>query len=54
MRAALAATGLRLAVVAAGAGLLLASGAVPRTPLLVWLGLSYIAQLAVDTWYAVR
>jgi len=54
MRAALVATGLRLLVVAVGGALLLLSGAVPRAPFVLWLGLSYVAQLAVDTWYAVQ
>ena len=28
--------------------------ALPLVPLLVWLAVSYAAQLALDTWYAVR
>lgn len=50
---ALAAMGLRLLVVAAGAAVLALSGAVPRAPLLLWTGVGYLALLAVDTRYAV-
>lgn len=51
--AALAAMGLRLAVVAAGATALALSGALPRAPLLLWTGVGYLALLAVETRYAV-
>jgi hypothetical protein len=52
--AALAATAVRLLLVAVLGGALAVTGWVPRTPLLLWLALSYAAQLALDTWYAVR
>lgn len=52
--AALAATAVRLLLMAVLGGGLAVAGWVPRTPLLVWLAVSYAAQLALDTWYAVR
>jgi hypothetical protein len=53
LTAALAAMGLRLAVAVAGAAALAVAGTVPRTPLLVWTAVGYLALLAVETRYAV-
>lgn len=52
--AALAGIGLRL-LVAAGLGfVVLSSGRFAATPLVLWLGLSYVALLVVDTIFALR
>jgi hypothetical protein len=49
---ALAATGLRLAAVAALAAVVALSGRVAIRPLLIWTAISHMALLAVDTRYA--
>ena len=46
--------GLRLAVVAALGAAAAFSGQVERVPLLLWIGIAYVALLAVDTRYAVK
>lgn len=46
--------GLRLAVVAALGAAAAFSGQFERVPLLLWIGISYVALLAVDTRYAVK
>lgn len=52
--AALAGIGLRL-LVAAGLGfVVLSSGRLAATSLLLWLGVSYVALLVVDTVFALR
>lgn len=52
--AALAATVVRL-LLAAGAGLALALlGPFPRAPLLLWLGISYVALLPLEAWFALK
>lgn len=48
----LLAMGLRLAVVAALGALVGLVTGLPGTALLSWLAISYLALLAVDTWYA--
>lgn len=52
--AALLATVVRM-MVAALAGLVLALlGAFPKAPLLLWLGISYVALLPVESWFVLR
>ena len=53
LTAALAAMSLRLAAVGGGAAAVALGGAVPRGPFLAWIGIGYLALLAVETWYAV-
>lgn len=53
LTAALAAMALRLAAVVVGAAAVALGGAVPRGPFLAWIGIGYLALLAVETWYAV-
>lgn len=48
------AMGLRLVVVVAIGAAASFSGEFPRVPLLLWIGISYVALLAVDTRYAVK
>lgn len=45
---------LRLAVVAVLGAAAALSGGFERKPLLLWIGIGYMALLAVDTWYAVK
>lgn len=53
LTAALAAMSLRLAAVVVGAAAVALGGVVPRGPFLAWIGIGYLALLAVETWYAV-
>jgi hypothetical protein len=53
LTAALAAMALRLAAVVVGAAAVALGGSVPRGPFLAWIGIGYLALLAVETWYAV-
>lgn len=53
LTAALAAMLLRLAAVVAGAAAVALAGAVPRGAFLAWVGVGYLALLAVETRYAV-
>ena len=48
------ATSVRLVVVLVLGGAAVLSGLFERGPLLIWVALSYLAQLAVDTWLAVK
>ncbi len=50
--AVLAATGVRFAVIVPATVAAALSGRWPRGPLLVWVAISYLALLAVDTLYA--
>ncbi|MCL4838224.1 MAG: hypothetical protein KJ058_09705 [Thermoanaerobaculia bacterium] len=50
----LAAMVLRFAVAAVLALVLALSGLLPRTPVLLWIGLSYLAMLAADAAYTAR
>lgn len=54
LTAALAAMLLRLVVVIAGAAAVALAGAVPRGAFLAWVGVGYLALLAVETRYAVN
>lgn len=53
LNANLAAMGLRIAAVAAGAVAVAVAGRVPRGPFLLWIGIGYLALLVVDTLYAI-
>lgn len=50
----LASMGLRFAVVLALGAAAAFSGLFGLKPLLLWIAISYLALLAVDTWYAVK
>jgi hypothetical protein len=54
LQAMLASMGLRFGVVLALGAAAAFSGWFDLKPLLLWIGLSYLALLAVDTWYAVK
>lgn len=54
LQAMLASMGLRFAVVLALGAAAAFSGWFILKPLLLWIAISYMALLAVDTWYAVR
>lgn len=54
LNAMLLSMGLRLAVVIALGAAAALSGEVERVPLLLWIGISYVALLAIDTRYAVK
>lgn len=54
LQAMLASMGLRFAVVLALGAAAAFSGWFSLKPLLLWIGISYLALLAVDTWYAVK
>jgi len=54
LQAMMAAMGLRFAVVLALGVAALLSGAFARTPLLMWVAISYVVLLVVDTWYAMK
>lgn len=54
LQAMLASMGLRFGVVLALGAAAAFSGWFGLKPLLLWIGISYLALLAVDTWYAVK
>jgi len=54
LQAMLASMGLRFAVVLALGAAAAFSGWFGLKPLLLWIAISYMALLAVDTWYAVK
>ncbi len=51
---ALGATVVRLMVAALGGLVLALVGAFPKAPLLLWLGISYVALLPLESWFALR
>lgn len=54
LQAMLASMGLRFGVVLALGAVAVFSGWFGMKPLLLWIAISYLALLAVDTWYAVK
>lgn len=54
LQAMLASMGLRFGVVLALGAAAAFSGWFGLKPLLIWIAISYVALLAVDTWYAVK